>query len=187
VSIERGTGSRPGTLRGGRGTRQRVATPVPHRNPARWLFKRASIALSTRRDQRGFTLIELLVVIIVLGLLVGLVGPRLFGRVGQSKQAAARAQIELLGAGLDQYRLDVGSYPNSGQGLDALQRNPNAPNWNGPYLKKAVPKDPWGQVYKYRCCPGQNGEYDLWSEGADAAPGGEGENADVVSWDTGQK
>jgi general secretion pathway protein G len=147
----------------------------------------ATTALSTWRDQRGFTLIELLVVIIVLGLLVGLVGPRLFGRVGQSKQAAARAQIELLGAGLDQYRLDVGSYPNSGQGLDALQRNPNAPNWNGPYLKKAVPKDPWGQVYKYRCCPGQNGEYDLWSEGADTAPGGEGENADVVSWDTGQK
>ena len=138
-------------------------------------------------DQRGFTLIELLVVIIVLGLLVGLVGPRLFGRVGQSKQAAARAQIELLGAALDQYRLDVGAYPNSGQGLDALQRNPNAPNWNGPYLKKAVPKDPWGNQYKYRCCPGQNGEYDLWSEGADGAPGGEGENADITSWDSSQK
>ncbi len=139
------------------------------------------------RDQRGFTLIELLVVIIVLGLLVGLVGPRLFGRVGQSKQAAARAQIELLGAALDQYRLDVGAYPNSGQGLDALQRNPNSPNWSGPYLKKAVPKDPWGNQYKYRCCPGQNGEYDLWSEGGDGAPGGEGENADITSWDSSQK
>ena len=138
-------------------------------------------------DQRGFTLIELLVVIIVLGLLVGLVGPRLFGRVGQSKQAAARAQIELLGAALDQYRLDVGGYPNSGQGLDALQRNPNAPNWSGPYLKKAVPKDPWGNQYKYRCCPGQNGEYDLWSEGGDGAPGGEGENADITSWDSSQR
>lgn len=138
-------------------------------------------------DQRGFTLIELLVVIIVLGLLVGLVGPRLFGRVGQSKQAAARAQIELLGAALDQYRLDVGAYPNSGQGLDALQRNPNSPNWSGPYLKKAVPKDPWGNQYKYRCCPGQNGEYDLWSEGGDGAPGGEGENADITSWDSSQK
>jgi len=138
-------------------------------------------------DQRGFTLIELLVVIIVLGLLVGLVGPRLFSRVGQSKQAAARAQIELLGAALDHYRLDVGSYPNAGQGLDALQRNPNSPNWNGPYLKKAVPKDPWGNQYKYRCCPGQNGEYDLWSEGADGAPGGEGENADITSWDSSQK
>ena len=137
--------------------------------------------------EAGFTLIELLVVIIVLGLLVGLVGPRLFGRVGQSKQAAARAQIELLGAALDQYRLDVGGYPNSGQGLDALQRNPNAPNWNGPYLKKAVPKDPWGNAYKYRCCPGQNGEYDLWSEGSDGAPGGEGEAADITSWDSSQK
>jgi general secretion pathway protein G len=137
--------------------------------------------------EAGFTLIELLVVIIVLGLLVGLVGPRLFGRVGQSKQAAARAQIELLGAALDQYRLDVGGYPNSGQGLDALQRNPNVPNWNGPYLKKAVPKDPWGNAYKFRCCPGQNGEYDLWSEGSDGAPGGEGEAADITSWDSSQK
>src|SRR5207249_1123407 len=114
-------------------------------------------------------------------------GPRLFGRVGQSKQAAARAQIELLGAALDQYRLDIGSYPNSGQGLDALQRNPNVNNWNGPYLKKAVPKDPWGNQYKYRCCPGQNGEYDLWSEGSDGAPGCEGENADITSWDSSQK
>ena len=135
------------------------------------------------RDQRGFTLIELLVVIIVLGLLVGLVGPRLFGRVGQSKTAATKAQIELLGAGLDQYRLDVGSYPTTAQGLDSLMRNPNVPNWNGPYLKKAVPRDPWGQPYKYVCCPGQHGDYDLWSEGADNAPGGDGENADVTSWD----
>jgi general secretion pathway protein G len=127
-------------------------------------------------------LIELLVVIIVLGLLVGLVGPRLFGRVGQSRTAAARAQIELLGAALDGYRLDVGTYPATAQGLEALDRNPGAQNWNGPYLKKSVPKDPWGHPYKYRCCPGQHGEYDLWSEGADAAPGGEGENGDVVSW-----
>ncbi|MBI4638373.1 MAG: type II secretion system major pseudopilin GspG [Candidatus Rokubacteria bacterium] len=136
-------------------------------------------------SQGGFTLIELLVVIIVLGLLVGLVGPRLFGRVGQSKTATARAQIELFGSALDQYRLDVGSYPTTAQGLDALVRNPNAPNWNGPYLKKGVPKDAWGAPYKYRCCPGQHGDYDLWSEGADGAPGGEGENADVTSWDAG--
>jgi general secretion pathway protein G len=136
------------------------------------------------RDQRGFTLVELLVVIIVLGLLVGLVGPRLFGRVGQSKTAAARAQIELFGGALDQYRLDVGSYPSTSDSLDALVRNPNNPKWNGPYLKKAVPKDPWGNLYKYRCCPGQHGDYDLWSDGGDAAPGGEGENADVTSWET---
>jgi len=138
-------------------------------------------------DQFGFTLIELLVVIIILGLLVGLVGPRLFGRVGQSKTAAARAQIELLGAALDQYRLDVGRYPDTGQGLDMLMRNPGTPNWSGPYLKRDVPKDPWGNAYKYRCCPGQHGDYDLWSEGADGAPGGEGENADVTSWDSGSK
>jgi general secretion pathway protein G len=155
------------------------------RDQYRRLWRRAACRIVL--DQRGFTLIELLVVIIVLGLLVGLVGPRLFGRVGQSKQAAARAQIELLGAALDQYRLDIGSYPNAGQGLDALQRNPNVNNWNGPYLKKAVPKDPWGNQYKYRCCPGQNGEYDLWSEGADGAPGGEGESADITSWDSSQK
>src|SRR3970282_1259279 len=87
----------------------------------------------------GFTLVELLVVIIVLGLLVGLVGPRLWGRVGQSKQAAARAQVELLGAGLDQYRLDVGSYPTTPQGPHALPKKPGAQNWNRPYLQKAVP------------------------------------------------
>jgi general secretion pathway protein G len=135
------------------------------------------------RDERGFTLIELLVVIIILGLLAGLVGPRLFGRVGQSKQAAARAQIELLGAALDQYRLDVGSYPASSQGLEALVSNPNVPNWNGPYLKKnAVPRDPWGHPYQYKCCPGDHGEYDIWSTGFDGAPGGEGESADITSW-----
>jgi general secretion pathway protein G len=174
--------------RGVRALTTRLAEGLGHPRPARpgrsprW--RRTGRVIG---DQRGFTLIELLVVIIVLGLLVGLVGPRLFGRVGQSKQAAARAQIELLGAALDQYRLDVGGYPNSGQGLDALQRNPNAPNWNGPYLKKAVPKDPWGNGYKYRCCPGQNGEYDLWSEGSDGAPGGEGESTDITSWDSSQK
>jgi len=149
------------------------------RNPSRPSRR----GLRALRGQAGFTLIELLVVIIVLGLLVGLVGPRLFGRVGQSKTATAKAQIELLGAGLDQYRLDVGSYPDRSAGLDALMRNTNnAPNWNGPYLKKPVPKDPWGNPYKYNCCPGVHGDYDLWSEGADAAPGGEGENADATSW-----
>jgi len=132
----------------------------------------------------GFTLIELLVVIIILGLLAGLVGPRLFGRVGQSKQAAARAQIELLGAGLDQHRLDVGSYPTTAQGLEALVRNPGVANWDGPYLKKTIPKDPWGNQYYYKCCPGDHGDYDLTSYGADNAPGGEGENADITSWET---
>ena len=121
-------------------------------------------------------------VLVVAGTTVGLLGPRMFGRVGQSNTAAARAQIELLGAALDHYRLDIGAYPSASEGLEALVRNPNKLKWNGPYLKKGLPKDPWGNAYKYRCCPGQHGEYDLWSEGADGAPGGEGDNADVTSW-----
>jgi general secretion pathway protein G len=109
-------------------------------------------------SSRGFSLIELLVVIIILGLVAGLVGPRLFGRVGQSKQGIAKAQIELFGAALDQYRLDVGSYPAGASGLQALVQNPNTPSWNGPYLKKnVVPLDPWGRPYQYKCCLGLGG------------------------------
>ena len=135
------------------------------------------------RDQRAFSLIELLVVIIILGLIAGLVGPRLFGRVSQSKQATSKAQVELFGAALDQYRLDIGAYPPSGAGLQALVQNPNVANWNGPYLKKpVVPLDPWGRPYQYKCCPGDHGDYDIWTHGADGTPGGEGENADVTSW-----
>jgi general secretion pathway protein G len=134
-------------------------------------------------NSSGFSLIELLVVIIILGLLAGLVGPRLFSRVGQSKTAAARAQIELFSAALDQYRLDVGAYPATAAGLQALVQSPNAPNRNGPYLKKnTVPADPWGKPYLYKCCPGDHGDFDIWSLGADGAAGGDGENADVTSW-----
>jgi general secretion pathway protein G len=135
-----------------------------------------------RDNEAGFTLIELLVVVIILGLLAALVGPRLLGRVGQSKQAAARVQIELLGTALDQFKLDAGRYPTTQDGLRALQANPgNLPNWEGPYLKKDVPKDPWANAYQYKS-PGDHGEYDLWSYGSDNAPGGEGEAADVASW-----
>lgn len=134
---------------------------------------------SRHRDERGFTLIELLVVIIILSLLAALVGPRLFGRVGKSKVAAAQAQVELFGAALDQYRLDVGKYPAQ---LEDLVRNPGAQGWDGPYLKKSeIPKDPWGNPYQYKN-PGQHGDYDLWSYGADNAPGGDGENVDATSW-----
>ena len=134
------------------------------------------------RDQRGFTLIELLVVVIILGLLAALVGPRLLGRVGQSKQAAARVQIELLGTALDQLKLDVGRYPTTQEGLQTLQVNPGTVgSWEGPYLKKDVPRDPWGNAYHYKS-PGDHGEYDLWSYGADNAPDGTGEAADITSW-----
>jgi general secretion pathway protein G len=136
-------------------------------------------------DQHGFTLIELLVVVIILGLLAALVGPRLLGRVGQSKQATARVQIELLGAALDQFKLDIGRYPATQEGLQALQTNPGSvPGWDGPYLKKDVPRDPWGYPYQYKS-PGDHGEYDLWSFGANNAPGGDGEAADITSWSEG--
>src|SRR5207253_2527417 len=115
--------------------------------------------------------------------IIGLLEPAVILRMGQSRTAAARAQVELFGASLDQYKLDVGAYPTSAQGLDALVRNPGLDKWAGPYLKKnAVPKDPWGNPYQYACCPGQHGDYDLWTYGGDNAPGGDGENADVTSW-----
>ncbi len=161
--------------------------PIP-RKPGRPPFTPpgAGRRRPSARDQAGFTLIELLIVVIILGVLAGLVGPRLFGRVGQSRQAAARVQIELLGAALDQFKLDVGRYPSSQEGLQALQQSPgNAPGWEGPYLKKEVPRDPWGNPYQYRS-PGEHGEYDLASLGSDGAAGGDGEAADVTSWGEGK-
>jgi len=130
---------------------------------------------------RGFTLIELLVVVLILGLIAGLVAPRLFGRVSQSKQTVAQTQIELLGVALDNYNLDVGQYPTSEQGLQALQVDPQIENWGGPYLKKELPVDPWGNPYIYTS-PGEHGAYDLVSHGADRVPGGEGDNVDIVNW-----
>jgi general secretion pathway protein G len=134
------------------------------------------------RKSRGFTLIELLVVMVIIGLLAALVGPKLFPKLGKGKQAAAKAQIELLGQALDQMRLDVGRYPTSQEGLNALSANPGMDNWDGPYLKKAVPNDPWGKPYGYQS-PGTHGEYDLYSYGRDGAQGGEGEDKDVNSWE----
>ena len=131
--------------------------------------------------QSGFTLIEILVVVIIIGLLAALVGPRLFTRVGKSKQAATQAQIELFGVALDNFRLDVGRYPTTQEGLQVLQTNPGIEGWDGPYLKKEIPPDPWGRAYAYKA-PGDHGEYDLISYGADGAPSGEGENVDIVSW-----
>lgn len=138
------------------------------------------------RKSAGFTLVELLIVMVILGLLSALVGPRLFGHLGSSKTKAARTQIELLGAALDMYRLDMGRYPATEDGINALSQKPadeaRAASWRGPYLKKKVEKDPWGNAYVY-AFPGQHGEYDLVSLGADGQPGGEGEDADINSWE----
>jgi len=133
--------------------------------------------------ESGFTLIELLVVVIIIGLLASLVAPKFFGKLGASRQKTAKAQIELLGQALDEFRLDNGRYPTTDEGLEALRKKPdNMPNWAGPYLPKPVPKDPWGRDYVYRS-PGEHGDYDLYSYGRDGQEGGEGEDADVVSWE----
>jgi general secretion pathway protein G len=135
-----------------------------------------------KRRQRGFTLVEILVVVIILGLLVALVGPRLWGRVSGAKQKAAKAQIELFGTALDTFRLDVGRYPTAEEGLKALREKPSgAERWQGPYLSKEIPVDPWDNPYVYKC-PGEHGDYDLISYGLDKTEGGEGENQDIVSW-----
>ncbi|KAA6187284.1 type II secretion system protein GspG [Thiohalocapsa marina] len=138
-----------------------------------------------RRSGAGFTLVELLVVLAILGLLAGLVGPQVMKFLGSSKSKTAALQIEDLAATLDLYRLEVGRYPSSSEGLEALVSDPgNAPNWNGPYLRKGqVPKDPWGNAYQYRA-PGDNGPYDIWSLGADGREGGEGEDKDINSWES---
>lgn len=132
---------------------------------------------------RGFTLLELLVVIVIIGLLAGLVGPRYFDQLAKSNNKIARAQIDALEKALDQYRLDVGVYPTTEQGLQSLFVRPNGVDrWQGPYLKKPAPPDPWGRAYLYKS-PGDHGDFDLASLGADGKPGGSGENADVHSWE----
>ena len=130
---------------------------------------------------KGFTLLELLVVVVIIGLLAGFVAPRYFGQVGKSEVNVAKAQLDALEKALDQYRLDVGHYPNGELGLKALVERPqNEPKWNGPYLRKAVPNDPWGKPFVYKI-PGEKGDFDLISLGKDGAPGGTGENADLTN------
>lgn len=129
----------------------------------------------------GFTLLELLVVLVILGLLTGYIAPRYFAQVGKSEVKTARAQIRALEDALDQYRLDVGRYPSTQEGLAALNAAPaGETRWSGPYLKKSVPADPWGQAYQYQA-PGAQGEYEIRSLGRDGKPGGEGEDADLSS------
>jgi general secretion pathway protein G len=144
-----------------------------------------AISRTPRRSpgEDGFTLIELLVVLAILGLLVGLVAPRVLSYLGRAKTDAAHVQIQNIAGALDLYRLDVSRYPTQEEGLQALiTRPPGVPGWAGPYLQqKTMPTDPWGHPYGYRI-PGQHGDYDLYSLGADNAPGGSGDDQDVTNW-----
>jgi general secretion pathway protein G len=134
------------------------------------------------RGERAFTLIELIVVVLIIGLLAALVAPKFFGKVEESRIKAAQAQIELFGGALDQFRLDVGRYPSTSEGLSSLRVEvAGVENWRGPYIKKEIPKDPWGREFAYTS-PGEHDEYDIVSLGADNMAGGEGEARDIVSW-----
>lgn len=132
---------------------------------------------------RGFTLLELLVVIVIIGLLASYVGPKYFAQIGKSEVTVAKAQIEGLEKALDTYRLDMGRYPSNEEGLAVLFTKPadNASKWNGPYLKKSVPLDPWGHPYQYRNPGSREGMIDIISYGKDGQPGGTGENADITN------
>lgn len=138
--------------------------------------------LRPKRNHAGFTLLELLVVMVIIGLLAGYVGPKYFSQIGKSEVKATRAQIDGLAKAIDTFRLDVGRYPSTEEGLKALITRPaNLTKWDGPYLSKNVPLDPWGNPYLYKS-PGEHGDYDLMSYGKDGQPGGEGEAADITNW-----
>jgi general secretion pathway protein G len=135
------------------------------------------------RSARGFTLIELLIVVTIIALLAGLVMPQFFKQEEKATAKATKAQIELLGTALDTFRLDVGRYPTTQEGLQALNQKPGGvERWDGPYLKKDVPLDPWGKAYVYKS-PGDHGPYDIISYGADGVPGGQDSNRDITSWE----
>ena len=137
------------------------------------------ISLLRTRPASGFTLIELLVVLAILTLLAGLVGPRVLNQLGGAKSKTTAVQIADLDKSLELFKLDVGRYPSSEEGLEALVKRPgNVNGWTGPYLKGGVPTDPWGRAYRY-ANPGPNGGIEILSLGADGAPGGDGENADI--------
>jgi general secretion pathway protein G len=137
---------------------------------------------TAKRDERGFTLVELLVVLAILALLTALAGPALFNQIKPARREAAAVQIEHFGSALDAYFLDMGSYPSTADGLEALRTAPgDSKRWRGPYLKKEIPMDPWGNPYHYKS-PGRSGPYEISSYGADGREGGEGEDADINSW-----
>jgi general secretion pathway protein G len=134
-----------------------------------------------RDPQAGFTLMELLIVLVIVGLLAALVGPVLFQRISPAKTTAAQSQIESFGTALDTFLVDTGQYPTTEQGLASLRDNPGLPGWRGPYLRKEIPVDPWGNIYVYRA-PGRSGGYEIFSYGADGLEGGSDDAADIQSW-----
>lgn len=140
-------------------------------------------SLNPNRTTSGFTLLELLVVVAIIGLLAAYVGPRYFSQIGRSEQAVAKSQIEGFGRALNTYRIDMGSFPAAEDGLGALVSRPadatRAIHWRGPYLEKAVPKDPWGNAYVYRTMPGETEDFEVLSHGKDGRAGGEGDAADI--------
>jgi len=136
------------------------------------------------RKSRGFTLMELLLVLVIIGLLAALVGPTLYQHIKPAKESAARAQIQNFMTALDNFFIDVGRYPTTQEGLGVLRNKPEgAQKWNGPYLKKEIPADPWDNPFIYRA-PGRSGGYEVSSFAADGREGGEGDNADINSWES---
>jgi general secretion pathway protein G len=134
-----------------------------------------------RTRSRGFTLLELLVVMVIIGLLAAYVGPRYFSQIGKSEVKVAKAQMDAFEKAIEQYRIDVGRFPTTEQGLNSLYAKPNnEPKWAGPYLKKPPPPDPWGNPFQYKS-PGEAGDFDLLSLGKDGRPGGTGEDADITN------
>jgi general secretion pathway protein G len=137
---------------------------------------------SVHRESAGFTLLELLVVILIIGLLTGIVAPRFMNQIAKSEVTTAKAQIDAFDKALQAFRIDVGRYPSTAEGLQALQvAPPNEPKWRGPYLKDAVPLDPWGSPYRYTFPSARGKDYDLLSYGRDRAPGGTGDDADITN------
>ncbi len=153
--------------------------------PGTSVRRRATPRRRGRVGTEGLTFIEMMVVLAIIGLLLALVGPQFIGQVGKAESQAARNQIALFETALDTFRLDVGRYPTTSEGLQALRGRPfGLDRWDGPYLRKDVPNDPWGKGYLYRS-PGQNGPFDLFSYGADGAAGGDGDARDLNNWESG--